>query len=102
MPSLLQILFLVFDFVFDFWPVLLLAPLQNRKNGIRSMVYAWVFWAIIRIVLFFNPEPIKASMLIPEPLSTTLFFVTGFVLIIIWRGVNYWKSGRMRSKKPIR
>jgi hypothetical protein len=96
--SVFQILFPVFDIVFDFWPVLLLAPLQNRKSGIRNMVFVWAFWAIIRVILFFNPEPISKSLLIPEPLSTILFFVTGFVLIAIWFGVTYWKRSRTRNK----
>ena len=98
MPSLLQILFPVFDMVFDFWFVLILAPLQNRKSGIRNMVYVWAFWAVIRVILFFNPEPIKTSFMIPEPLNTVLFFITGFVLIAIWFLWNYFKSGKLRKK----
>lgn len=97
MSSLLQILFPVFDMVFDFWFVLILAPLQNRKSGIRNMVYVWAFWAVIRIILFFNPESIS-SFMIPEPLNTILFFITGFVLIAIWFLWNYYKSGQLRKK----
>ena len=93
-----QLLFTVFAFVFDFWPVLILAPLQNRRSGVRNMVYVWGFWAVIRILLFFNPEPASKSFLIPEPLSTILFFVTGIVLIAIWIGVTYWKRARTRVK----
>ena len=96
--SVLQILLFVFDFIFDFWPVLILAPLQNRKRGIRNMVYVWGFWAIIRIILFFNPEPISKSLLIPEPVNTILFFVTGFILIAVWIGITYWKRSRTRIK----
>ena len=93
-----QMLFYIFAMVFDFWPVLLLAPIRNRRNGIRNMVYVWGFWAIIRIILFFNPEPISKSLFIPEPLSTVLFFVTGFILISTWIGVTYWKRSRIRRK----
>lgn len=96
--SVLQMLFPIFDLMFDIWPVLLLAPLQNRRSGIRNMVYLWCFWAVIRIILFFNPEPISKSLLIPEPLSTILFFVTGIILIAIWIGVTFWKRNRIRSK----
>ena len=39
-----QMLFYIFAMVFDFWPVLLLAPIRNRRNGIRNMVYVWGFW----------------------------------------------------------
>ncbi|MCG2741779.1 MAG: restriction endonuclease [Syntrophaceae bacterium] len=98
MPSMLQMLFFIFDIVFGFWPVLLLAPLQNRKSGIRNMVYVWGFWAVIRIILFFNPEPISTSWLLPEPLSTILFFITGFFLIALWIGLKYWRRSRIRSK----
>ena len=98
MPSTTQMLFYVFDILFDFWPVLVLAPLQNRKNGLRSLLYFWIFWAIIRVALLFNPEPSSGSMLIREPLSTTLFFITGFVLatLNILKGVV--KSGSLRRK----
>ena len=96
--SVLQILFPGLDFIFDFWPALILAPLQNLRSGVRNMVYVWGFWAIIRIILFFNPEPISKSWLIPEPLSTILFFLTGFLLIIYWIGRTYWKRSRTRIK----
>ncbi|MCZ7550051.1 MAG: hypothetical protein M5U11_13025 [Anaerolineales bacterium] len=79
MLSLMNMLFYVFDIVFDFWFVLIFTPLQNRKNWLRNIVYGWAAWAVIRIILFFAPEPLP-SLAIPEPLSTILFFVTGFVL----------------------
>jgi hypothetical protein len=91
-------LFSLFDLLFDFWPVLLLAPLQNRKNGLRSMVFVWAFWAVIRISLFFNPNPNTKSLLIPEPLSTYLFFLTGFILISIWVIVSFRGRIHLRSK----
>ena len=99
MPSsAVQMLFYISNFVFAFWPVLILAPLQNRRSGIRNMVTVWGYWAIIRIFLFFNPEPFSKSLLIPEPLNTILFFVTGFILIAIWIGRTYWNRSRTRSK----
>ena len=93
-----QMLFTIFGFVFAIWPLLVLAPLQNRRSGVRNMVYAWGFWAVIRIILFFDPEPISKSLLIPEPLNTILFFVTGFILIFFWVGIFYWKRRRTRNK----
>jgi hypothetical protein len=97
MLSLINMLFYVFDIVFDFWFVLILAPLQNRKSGLRNMIYVWVLWAVIRVILFFAPEPLP-SLMIPEPLSTILFFVTGFVLIAVWFIWNYFKSDQLRKK----
>jgi len=61
LASLFQLLFYIFDFV----------------------------CAIIRIILFFNPEPASKSLFIPEPLNTILFFAAGFILVIIWIGVTY-------------
>jgi len=97
MLSLIQMLFYVFDIVFDFWFVLILAPLQNRKSGLKNMVYVWAAWAVVRIILFFNPEP-TPSFMIHEPLNTILFFATGFVLIAVWLLWNYFKSGQLRKK----
>ncbi len=71
LTSLLFILFTVFDYAFDFWPLFLITPLFNRKNGLRSSLYVWSIWAVIRIFLFFNPLPGTKSLLLPEPLNTT-------------------------------
>jgi hypothetical protein len=96
LPLVLQILFTVFENVFGFWPLLLLAPLQNRRSGIRNMVYVWGVWAIIRILLFFNPQPLsKPITIIQEPLNTLLFFGTGFILIAIWIGLSFWRRSRI-------
>jgi hypothetical protein len=91
LTSLLLILFTVFDYAFDFWPLFLIALLLNPKNGLRSLLYVWIFWAIIRIFLFFNPLPITKSLLIPEPLSTTLFFAAGLVVAIIMLLGSFWR-----------
>ncbi len=96
--SLMQVLFTIFDFVFDFWPLLLLAPIQSRKYALRNMVFVWSFWVVIRLILFFNPEPIFKSLLIPEPLSTILFFITGFLIIALWVGQIYWRRSHLRTK----
>ena len=89
----------VFDFAFGFWPIFLISPLiKSRKNILRNVVYTWGLWAIIRLALFFNPEPITASMLIPEPLSTILFFITGAVLIAVYAGKNVRSKKKLQSK----
>lgn len=92
-PMQPQFFFTIFDIVFDFWPALILAPLQYRKGGFQNVVNAWGFWAIIRVVLSFSQEPLP-SLLIPEPLSTQLFFLTGFILIALWIGMEYLKRKR--------
>jgi hypothetical protein len=40
----------------------------------------------------------KPLTLIPEPVSTILFFILGFVLVGIWVGMTYWGRSRTRSK----
>jgi hypothetical protein len=82
-------LFSVFDLLFDFWPILLLAPLKSIKNGLKNMVFVWGVWAVVRIFLIFNPNPNAKSLLIPEPLSTSLFFTTGIILILIWLAKSF-------------
>jgi surface polysaccharide O-acyltransferase-like enzyme len=84
----LQMIFQVFDLVFDFWPVLVLGALRGRGNLLRNLLVTWLFWAVIRVFLFFNPEPMVNSMLIPEPLSTLLFFGVGVILAGVWLGVR--------------
>jgi hypothetical protein len=98
LASVLQILFSIFALVFDFWWAFLLLSLLNRRRGIRNTIYVWGLWAIIRLILFFNPEPIARSLLIPEPLNTILFFVIGFILITILIGATYWRRIQTRSK----
>lgn len=98
MPSSPQILFTTFDLVFDFWPLLLLAPIQSRKYALRNMAFVWLFWAVIRLILFLSPEPISTSLLIPDPLSTTLFFIAGFLVITLWVGQTYWRRNHLRSR----
>jgi Restriction endonuclease len=98
LASTLAMLFPLFDLIFDFWPILILAPLQNRKNGLKNFVFAWGIWAIIRIFLIFNPNPNSKSLLIPEPLSTSLFFTTGFILIFIWLASSFLGRINLRSK----
>ena len=96
--SFIQMLFSVFDLVFDLWPAMIAGALKGRGNLIRSMLAAWCFWAVIRVFLFFNPEPITVSFLIPEPLSTILFFITGAVLAGLQYGSKLWKRSKLRRK----
>jgi hypothetical protein len=97
LSSILQLLFTMFGFLFVFWPILFLAPLQNQRSGIRNMVYVWGLWAVIRILLFFDPAPMK-SFFIPEPLNTILFFVTGLILVGLWIGITFWRRHQIRTR----
>jgi hypothetical protein len=97
MPAFIQILFTVFENVFGFWPFILIYPILNlRKGGVRSIVFVWGFWAVLRVLLFFNPQPMAHPLtLIPEPLSTMLFFGAGLIVIAIWIAATFRKRGRI-------
>jgi len=81
MPNLIELIAMVFGFMFGFWPFLLLAPLRWRRA--RSLMYSilatWVLLFIGRM-LAFRVEPIKSLLGIPEPWNTGGFFVSGIVL----------------------
>jgi hypothetical protein len=97
-PTITQVLFYMFDLLFDFWPVLVLSAIKGRRHLIRNLLVTWGFWAVVRVVLFFNPEPILASFLIPEPLNTVLFFVTGAVLVGLQCSLRLWQRTRLMGK----
>ncbi len=82
-PGLLQLIGIVFGFVFPFWPSLLLeAFFLGGQRVIKPMLATWLFflasWLIIRVV----PEP-RIVRIIPEPWNTNLFFLTGLILVIL-------------------
>lgn len=93
----LQLLFTTFDFIFPFWPFLLLNGI-TRRNILRNMLITWGFWAVVRVFLFFNPEPLKASFLIQEPLNTVLFFACGLLLFGLYFGQKLWRRGQLLQK----
>ena len=90
-------LFAVLDLTFDLWPLMIVSAIRGRGNLVRNMLVAWCFWAVARIFLFFNPEPM-VSFLIPEPFSTILFFVTGAVLAGLQYGRKLWQRIKLRRK----
>lgn len=89
---------MVFDFAFPFWPVMILNGVRGRRNLLRNMLITWGFWAGIRVLLFFNPEPIGVSFLIPEPFNTVLFFVCGVLLMALYYGRKLWNRGQFLQK----
>ena len=93
----MMMFFWVFDLVFDFWPFMTVNAIRGRKNLLRDMLWSWAFWAVIRIILFFSPEPLQ-SLVIPEPLNTILFFVTGVFLFALYFFLKTWKENRLKSK----
>jgi restriction system protein len=71
-----------FGYVFTLWPLIVLSPLRwKRENVLAGMIIAWTLllsgWLFAGAV---SPRPLVA--LIPEPLNTYLFFLTGMALLI--------------------
>lgn len=97
MPTLLEAVFALLGFIFNFWPILVFAPLQKKRVTFKAIIYGWLFWAAIRLFLMFDPNPIH-SIFIPDPLNTILFFATGLTLIALWSLWRFYKSGQMRKK----
>ena len=74
------ILFTVLGLLFQVWPALLIAPLQQKGNGLSSVVGMWVILALIRIVILLDPEPLLATLFWADPLRTSLFVFVGTLL----------------------
>lgn len=98
MTTTMEVLFAIFDLSFDFWPMIIIGAIQTRRNAFRAMLVTWVIWAVIRILLFFNPQPIETSFLIPDPLNTILFFVAGAGLFGFRYGIKRWQQRGFRNK----
>ncbi len=94
----LEFLFVTFDFLFPFWPFLVLNAIKGKRHILRDMLITWGFWAVVRVVLFFNPNPLSSSLFIPEPLNTVLFFVSGVVLAGLYFGKRVWQRKRLLWK----
>lgn len=86
--GLMDILFPIFDLIFDFWPMILVSSVVNVRRGLlRTALAVWAFLGLMRAVLLFNPTPIKQSLLIPEPQSTGWFLVVGATLGLVQLGL---------------
>jgi hypothetical protein len=99
LPSfdLLEILAYAFFFIFLAWPIVLLSPLSGRRRILESMLVGWVMLAIMRGFLFAVAFPMPITI-IPEPLSTILFFITGLALIAALYGRKLWRRTRLLRK----
>ena len=100
LPGFIEVLAIGFSFVFPCWPFLLLTPLsiRRRRNIPRNMLFGWGFLAAIRGFLIVFPPPQIPFIIIPEPLSTILFLITGAVLIVILCSRSIWTRTKLRRK----
>jgi len=86
----------VFVMLFPLWPLVVLAPLLRRtEKTLTAMVLLWIFmlggWVLAR-----RASPEAGSFLIPEPLNTGLFFLTGAVLIIVFIALPLLRRSGLR------
>jgi len=89
-----EILFAAAHIVFSFWPLFILSPLGAKKvRGplLPKILTAWGIAAVLRLLMLFAPAPIPL-MLIPEPLSTYLFLLTGIGLLAL----HVWHTKRQQ------
>jgi restriction system protein len=95
---ILGTLFSVLGFAFNLWPLLPLTALLSRGHVTRTFVFTWLTFAVIRALIALAPRSPSPALLIPEPLNTNLFVVTGAVLIVVYIAVRVWQPGRIDRK----
>lgn len=91
-------IFAAIDLVFVFWFFIMAFPLQKKKTRMVDFVFLWIFLAILKLISFANPYPSIKSFLIPDPLNTNLFFLTGIVLFVLWISRRKTHSKNLRTK----
>jgi restriction system protein len=101
--KLMEVLFPILDILFDFWPFVLASALlggllDRRRPSLRGALVMWVALAVVRVVLVFNPAPIRTPLLIAEPLSTVLFLASGLVLLAAQIGWNLLRRRKLQQK----
>lgn len=96
LPSLdlLEVLGYAFWFIFAVWPLTLVSVLRATRQLLSSMVAIWTFMALARLFLIFSPVP-PLFTIIPEPVNTVTFLVTGAIL---WVLVVTRALGKQRSR----
>lgn len=88
------VLFFAGSIIFQFWPLLLLSPLNWREkfNFPETFIAIWAFLAMIRFLLLFSPT--ELVQFFPEPLYSFLFVLAGITL----GAVSGIKRYRMKHK----
>lgn len=91
----------LFSIIFGFWPLMVLAPLNWRKNSLLGMIYVWGFFAVLRLLFaFYSISPSK--LVVEEPINTVLFFLSGGVLISVFlfrKGICKRKKIHIRNER---
>lgn len=90
MQTFVEIVTMVGRFLVGYWPIMfivLLFGIFKRRKGfgtglrvsIKSLIFAWVFFAILRAVFFFLK--METFPLILEPLNSKVFLVVGLLIL---------------------
>jgi HJR/Mrr/RecB family endonuclease len=77
---LFQMIAMFLGYIFPFWPLIILTPLQRRKHIVYYTTVAWGMLALFWLASLFAPYPITFRI-IPEPFNSVAFFSLGIVLI---------------------
>jgi hypothetical protein len=88
----------IFSLIFGFWPLIVLAPLNWRRDNLLGMIYVWGFFAVFRVLfIFFSITPSK--LVIDEPLNTYIFILAGGILFSIYFLRKKISNGRNSTKR---
>jgi HJR/Mrr/RecB family endonuclease len=95
LKPIFQSMLTIIGFMFAFWPLIVLAAFQQLRNLLVALTVMWAFASICWIGYVFTPVS-QQFHIIPEPLNTVLFFLTG-VFIVGWHIL-----GRIRDRRELR
>src|SRR5688572_312727 len=77
------------DIMFNFWWLVVFGPIGaktrrgRKRNTLAEILALWIFMAVIRVLLVFNPNPFR-PFLLPEPINTIVFVLTGVGLFALY------------------
>ena len=110
MDTILDLLIIAGGFAIGAWPVIfvtLLFCFSKRRDdfgskvrySIKSLVIAWVLFAVLRLV--YRYFALDSLQLIPEPENTRYFFITGVALLPLALAIIYEEIRKHRTIKSI-
>jgi HJR/Mrr/RecB family endonuclease len=110
METILELLTTAGRFLVGMWPVMfvvLLFGIFKRRDGfgtmirlsIKSLVIAWVFFAVLRVV--FNYFHMDTLQLIQEPENTRYFLIVGLFLLPLALAIVFEEARKRRTIKSI-
>jgi len=110
METILELLTTAGRFLVGLWPVMfvvLLFGIFKRRDGfgtmlrlsIKSLVVAWVFFAVLRVV--FNYFQMDTFQLIHEPHNSKYFLIVGLFLLPLALAIVFEETRKRRTIKSI-